>query len=100
MVTNPLPGVLHALLLLLERSVLGNNGCSQTLIKGKIMGRFVVTTAMNVSLVPHSAANAPPLTGSCVQVSTLANEILLAMSATPRRFRGWNTNETILTTIT
>lgn len=72
MVTNPLPGVLYALLLLLDRSVLGKNGWSQTLNKGKIIGKFVVTTAINVSLVPHSAANAPPLTGSCVEVSNLS----------------------------
>ena len=33
------------------------------------MGRFVVTTAIKVSLVPHAAATCPPLTGSWRNIS-------------------------------
>lgn len=55
--TKPLPGDLYTLLLAEERNVLGSIGASQDLNNGKIIGKFVVMTAMNVSLVPHSAAN-------------------------------------------
>jgi hypothetical protein len=48
------------LLLLLERSDVGRYGASQVFMSGNIMGRLVVTTAMKVSRVPHSAANRPP----------------------------------------
>lgn len=63
-VTNPLAGVLYVFLLLLEPSMVGRKGASHVLIRGKVMGRFVVTTAMKVSLVPHEAASCPPWMGS------------------------------------
>jgi hypothetical protein len=40
--------------------VLGRKGANQVLRRGKIMGRFVVMTAIKVSRVPHEAALSPP----------------------------------------
>jgi hypothetical protein len=100
MVTNPLPGDLSTLSLLLERSVLSKSGCSQTLNKGKIKGRFVVTTAMKFSPVPHSAASAPPSSGVLCCSQYFDDVVSGVTGPVVRRFGSWESPRAILVTMT